>query len=198
MSAFLSSADCLNALATYWERKAKAPGGYTTPADSLARAVRRSNHKNGARENPAVIDAQADALISKLPPFAAMFQILLLENQRSLEARYPSDTDYRAAGPDYKPQRLQIVDYWLAARQTGQLVGLLRGYRYQACEHDGWETSVASQLCQEIELQLLKDLESRDCGDNGNWASWEAPADPRQIAMEAALRLEAYGGPPAA
>lgn len=188
MSAFLSSADTINALTTYWAFKAGAPGSYSTPAESLKRAVVASHRARGAYENPANDDKEVLAIANGTDAFSAAFQILLLENQRSLEARYPDDADYRAAGPEYKPQRLPIVQYWVCSQLTGQLVGLLRGFEYQACEHDGWETSTAHELCQQIRRWLLSDLEARDCGANGgNWASWEAPEDPRAVAMREAL-----------
>jgi hypothetical protein len=188
MSAFLSSADTINALATYWALRAGTPGSYSTPADSLSRAIGASDRARGACQDPSKADAEVAAIADAADPFSAAFRILLLENQRSLEARYPEDADYRTAGPEYRPQRLPIVQYWICSRTTGELVGLLRGFEYQACEHDGWETSAAHEICSQIRRWLLADLETRDCGDNGsNWASWEAPEDPRAVAMRQAL-----------
>jgi len=191
MSAFLSSPDTLSALVTYWAAKASAPGSYSTPADSLLRAYQFSCRARSGSSGDLVIDDEVATLIGANNPAKAAdtaYRILLLENQRSLAARYPDDDGYRAAGARYTYRRLPIVQFWLSTQATGQLVGLLRGYAYQSCEHDGWETSTARKLCDQIERWLLGDLEAKDCGPNGgNWASWEAPEDPRAVAMREAL-----------
>jgi len=191
MSAYLSSPDTLAALVTYWATKASTPGSYSTPADSLLRAYQFSCRARGSFNGDAVADEEVATLIGENKPAKAAdtaYRVLLLENQRSLAARYPEDDDYRAAGSAYAYRRLPIVQFWISTQATGQLVGLLRGYIYQSCEHDGWETSTARKLCDQIERWLLGDLEGRDCGPNGsNWASWEAPEDPRQVAFLAAL-----------
>jgi len=188
MSAFLSSPDTLNALASYWARRASTPGNYTSPWGSLDQALRCSDHARGASEDPTKRDHAAAKLIASVKdPFTACFEILLEANQASLEARYPGDDDMSRPGSGYKAKRLPIVDYWIQGRETGHLVGLAHGYAYQACEHSGWETSVAHEVIEQIQRWLLKDLEARDCGDGGNWAGWEAPEDPRAVAMREAL-----------
>jgi len=169
MSAFLSSPDTINALATYWFTKASTPGNFTTPWGSLDKAQRCSDHARNACEDPTKRDqAAAEIICSVENAHTACFKILLEANQASLEARYPDDTS--TPDPSYKAKRLPIVSYWIQGRQTGHLVGLVRGYSYQACEHSGWETSVAHELIEQIQRWLLKDLETRDCGDDGNWA----------------------------
>ena len=186
MSAYLSSPDTINALATYWERRASQPGSFTTPAASLDKAWRFSCNARGDRAP----DQQVQSMIQNLHPFEAVSALLLLENQRSLAARYPSPSDadmYDAPSSYYRAQRLPIVGYWIESRTTGQMVGLVRGYGYQACEHEDWTTSVAYFLIEQIEYSLLKDLEARDCGQEGNWASFEAPEDPREAAMREIL-----------
>ena len=182
MSAFLSSGDAINALATYWTIKLQAPG-YSSPDGELTRAYRC--HQRDCQLNGAEADETAWQLIqaatesgSSWQPWQSVQQILLKENQRSLEARYPGDEDYRAAeGPEYHPRRIQAVRGWQMNRQTGRLVGILKGYEYQSCEHDGWTSSVAYHLCQQIRSQLLDDLENRDCQDDEQrgWASWQEP-----------------------
>lgn len=182
MSAFLSSSDCLSALAYYWEMRSRQPGNFTTPTDSFVNAVARANRCSRA-------DAAdwADPYISRQGGAAkACYMQLLVENQNSLMARYPNDHEMsEAEGYSYEPAG--IVQCWALEKTTGHLVGLLRGYEYQACEHDGWERSTAYQICRQIERYLLKDLESRDCPEGGNWASWDAPADPRMVRMLSAL-----------
>jgi|TARA_R100000081_G_scaffold11083_1_gene4475 hypothetical protein len=180
MSAFVASADCLNALATYWERKASHRGG--SAEDALMRAVMNHRLAYGNRSDDYAADLAADreaaARLLKIAgglPLRAVFLILLAENENSLKARYgdePGDN-----GPEYVGRSLPIVDRWMMARKTGQLVGLLNGYTYQACEHDEWEKSIAYFICQQIRDHLLRDFEARDCGSEGLWASWSAPAE---------------------
>ena len=180
MSAFLSSGDALNALATYWTMSSSR--GYTSAIGELTRAFRchqRDCQLTGAEADQTawqLIEA-AEAKGSSWQPWQSVQQILLLENQRSLAARYPEDEDFRSAGGDeYKPRRSATVSGWVQGRKTGQLVGILNGYEYQSCEHDGWTTSVAYHLCQQIRRQLLNDLETRDCIDETRgWASWQEP-----------------------
>ena len=186
MSANLSSPDTINALATYWERSPSQPGSLTTPATSLDKAWIFSCNARGDRAP----DQQVQSTIQNMHPFEAVFALLLLENQRSLAARYPSPSDadmYDAPSSYYRAQRLPIVDYWIGGRITGQMVGLVRGYVYQVCEHEDWTTSVAYFLIEQIEYSLLEDLEARDCGQEGNWANFEAPEDPREVAMRKIL-----------
>ena len=182
MSAFLSSSDCISALAYYWEMRCKQPGNFTTPTDSFINAVARADLASRA-----TAAEWADPYMSRHGGAArACYRELLIENQNSLKDRYPNDEEmWDAEGYSYQPAG--IVQSWVIERNTGHLVGLLRGYEYQACEHDGWEKSTAYQLCRQIERFLLKDLENRDCPEGGNWASWEAPEDPRTVRMLSAL-----------
>lgn len=182
MSAFLASADCLNALATYWERKASQRG--SSAEDALTRAVMCHRHAYGNSDDPTdyaagyAADSAATARLLKCAkglPLRAVFLILLAENENSLKARYgdePGDN-----GPEYVGRSLPVVDRWMMEGRTGQLVGLLDGYEYQACEHDDWEKSIAYFICRQIRSYLLDDLKARDCGSDGLWASWSAPAD---------------------
>ncbi len=182
MSAFLASADCLNALATYWERKASQRG--SSAEDALIRAVMCSRHAYGNSDDPTdyaaaytADRAAADRLLKCAGglPLRAVFLILLAENENSLKARYgdePGDN-----GPEYVGRSLPVVDRWMMEGKTGQLVGLLNGYTYQACEHDEWEKSIAFFICEQIRDHLLRDFDARDNGGEGLWASWTAPDD---------------------
>lgn len=185
MSAYLSSCDCLSGLAYYWALRSGAPGTHDTPRDSLTRAAYFASDSETAgdwelsrqwAEGYCYSDAGGS-------PGRAAYQLFLLENQRSLQARYPNDPDmWDSEGYSYQPPR--IIQSWVLELQTGQMVGLLRGFEYQACEHDGWQRSVAYQLCRQIERLLVSDLEARDCPDGERpWASWVAPADPRMVQL---------------
>ena len=186
MSAFLSSSDCLNALATYWERKSSR--GYNTAEGQILRAVMFSVEAMGGTYDHAAHAATTERILkaTKGNALAAVFGILLNENVDSLKARY-EDCDDMTDTAGYVARSIPIVDYWIQRRETGHMVGLLDGYCYQACESDGWQSSVAYQLCQQIRNYLLEDLSKRDAGEDRAWASWSAPEDPRETHMKRVL-----------
>ena len=182
MSAYLSSGDTLNALASFWTFNLEGPG-YSSPQGELERAF--YCHQRDCNQSGSEIDQQVWDIIltaqskgTNFQPWQAVQQILLLENQRSLEARYPDDEEYRSASePEYHPRRIFLMKQWILNNKVGKLVGILNGYEYQSCEHDGWTSSVAYYLCQQIRRQLLDALERRDCPDQNDrgWASWTEP-----------------------
>lgn len=183
MSAYLSSCDAIAALATYFAWRTR------QPEQELSRVLANAAFARLQRANPEIAYGEynvcsrgADAIIAAHGgPARAVFALLLQENQRSLEARYPGDEDYRDA-EDYAYAPSAAVRRWIAQRTTGQLVGILRGYEYQSCEHPEWQQSDAHAICQSIRRALLSDLESRDCGDAPNWASWAEPEPVRRRA----------------
>jgi hypothetical protein len=175
MSAFLSSCDALSALATYWfESIQRRP--YTNPTDQLTTAILTSNP--GATPYLKA-KATADALLNGRPAAAVIFELLLTENQASLEARYPGDLEYRSAAgyrftPDPDVQRAVIRN------RTGWIVGILDGFEYQASEHDGWHHSIARALCLQMRRCFSDDLRRLQdpAGEQDLWASYsrgEAP-----------------------
>jgi len=185
MSAYLTSNDTLSALVSYWAHRCGGDRGRSDLVRAIALAGVDRQTITGAQYNAAT--AKAESLVTANGgPERCAFLLLLSENQASLAARYPEDTAYRDA-TGYAYRRLPIVTHWVSGRATGHLVGLVRGYEYQSCEHNDWERSPAWRICQSIRAFLLSDLERRDCGDGGNWASWEDPGDPREAALLAAL-----------
>jgi hypothetical protein len=189
MSCFLSSADCLNALATYWERKSSQPRHYRTAEQQINRAVMFHADAMGAPYDPAGQAATTERMLKIFRGNAlkCVFGILLDENKASIEARYSDTDDMTATGPEYVGRSIPVVDYWIQRRETGNIVSLLDGYCYQACESDGWKTSLAFMLCQQIKGYLLEDMSQRDCGDDRHWADFTAPEDPRTVRMREAL-----------
>ena len=189
MSAFLASADCLNALATYWERKASQPRSHRTPEGEIHRAVMWTAQAHGRPYDPVAHQGTTERLLKATRGNAlrAVFGILLDENVRSLNARYPGDDDISGHGPDYVGRSIPAVDRWIQGRETGHLVGLLQGYEYQACESSDWEQSLAFMLCRQIRAYLLEDLSRRDAGEERGWADWTAPEDPRAVRMADAI-----------
>ena len=194
MSAFLSSADALNALATYWERKASR--GYSNPKSEILRAIHCQRHATGATsgdyQTDYVQDQEAHTRIMAAHNGNALktvFGILLIENQNSLKARYPDGAEMWETDPTYVGRSIPVVDQWIQQGVTGQLVGILNGYEYQACEHDGWRTSLAYFICQQIRGELLADYQARCCprdehGLKTNWADYKAPKDgPKLVSL---------------
>lgn len=194
MSAYLSSADALNALATYWERKASR--GYSDPKSEILRTIHCQRRALGATSGDYATDMKADekafnAIMAahKGNALKTVFGILLIENQNSLKARYPDGADMWETDPTYVGRSIPVVDQWIQQGVTGQLVGILNGYEYQACEHEGWRTSLAFFICQQIRSHLLKDFEARCCpvqenGARGNWADYTAPKDgPKLVSL---------------
>ena len=200
MSAFLASADCLNALATYWERKASQPRSHRTAEGELLRAVMWTAQAHGRPYDPIAHNGTTERLLkaTKGNALRAVFGVLLDENIRSLNARYPDDNGETTdrdwisimgtlREPDYVGRSIPAVDRWIQGRETGHLVGLLQGYEYQACESSDWEQSLAFMLCRQIRAYLLEDLSRRDAGDERGWADWTAPEDPRPVRMAHAI-----------
>jgi hypothetical protein len=186
MSAFLSSSDCIGALATYWERKSSR--GFNTAEGQINRAVMFSTEAMGGAYNPTANAATTERLLkaTKGNALRCVFGILLNENIRSLKARY-DDCDDMTDTTGYVARSIPVVDYWIQRRETGHIVSLLDGYCYQACESDDWKQSIAYMLCQQIKGYLLEDLSKRDAGDDRHWADFTAPEDPRETHMKRVL-----------
>lgn len=174
MSAYLSSNDCLNSLVTYWEFRSDQ--GANNARDQLARAFAWFYDSHGKKcfSYSHGVDQTTKALEDYGTAANAVFHILLEENVKSLKARYPGSEEMWEQAEDYRFRRSSTTLSWCMNVRTGQgnLVGMLRGYRYQSCEHDTWEQSTAYQILEQIKEYLLNDLERRDCGTNYEWADY--------------------------
>ena len=152
---------------------------YTNPAEQLVRAHLAASARSGKGWNhhQAIDDAQS--LIHSLngTPATAAFALLVAENVRSLQFRYPGDTDMYSAADLYRFRPSASVRRWMHYAPCGQgnLVGIASGYVYQSCECDDWDCSIAFQLIQQIRAFLLEDLKRRDCEDECSGASFEEP-----------------------
>lgn len=178
MSAYLASNDAISALATYWEQSARL-GNYTTPQDQLIRAHAAASDRSGNGWNHYQADKDARELIYEHgTPERAAFALLVAENVRSLETRYPDSPEMWSAAELYRFRPSASVQRWMhyAPHGHGHLVGMASSYAYQACEHDNWPCSVAYQLIEQIRTALLHDLERRDCKEGRQGASFEEPA----------------------
>jgi hypothetical protein len=94
-------------------------------------------------------------------------QILVDENHRSINHRYPGDDDsgtYRQ--PDYLQNPTAVEG-----------IKIVHCYRYQSCEHPGWETSPAYRLCEAILEKLAHQIPGYDAAPWG----WEGPKDGAKV-----------------
>ena len=169
MSAYLCSSDTLSALATYWHENVTRDQ-CSDPVSDITRAIYHGS--TGMPWGDATIQAQQ--LTKGRLPALVVYELLLSENQASLEARYPGDLEYRSAegycySPD--PQVKRSVQH----NRTGWLVSLLDGYEYQSCEHRSWRTSIGQALCHQIRRMLTHDLErlQNPSKKAGHWASYD-------------------------
>ena len=188
MSAYLSSADCISALATYWE-ESLIRRRYSSPADEIGRAIGCASMAQG-KGFPFDSYEKGRKLVglASNQPASVVFELLLAENVASLKARYPDSPDMWQAAKAYRYKPSAYVrSLFNRGLGHGTIVGMLRGFKYQACEHDAWPTSIGYQLCEQISAQLLEHLRSRD--DAETWASWEEPTttEPQPIRLSALI-----------
>ena len=73
-------------------------------------------------------------------------QKLVDENYKSVNFRYSRDNAPHTF--HFEPVAMEPI----------QVVRLCHGYNYQACEHDGWETSEAKEISRQIEHYAIKDV----------------------------------------
>lgn len=135
----------------------------------------------------------ADAITRYRSPERAAFALLVLENVKSLASRYPNDDEMWNRARTYGFKRSAQVMRWLhyAPLGHGFLVGMVKGYCYQSCEHESWEQSAAFQLCEQIKSFLLSDLERRDCKEEGSWASFIEPTADQHAPVSLSALLSA-------
>ena len=188
MSCFLSSADAISALATYWDTMANR--GHRSARQTLERAMFLAERADSGRDDftAAVNDASLYLRTQSGSAWSACFSLLLAANVRSVECRYPYDSEMSETGTEHdNAEPLQIVKYWIQTNQTGKIVGILNSFEYQSENCPEWRESVAFQLCEQIRGFLLDEM-LQSAGDETNLsASFEAPKDPRETAMNAAI-----------
>lgn len=93
---------------------------------------------------------------------------LWAENLRSIYARYPDTLDNDDAIPGavgIGAADVMAYTYGPGARVVDLdplgLLGAIRGYTYQACEHDGWRSSAARAYCDALTDAVVRDLIER-------------------------------------
>ncbi|MHB8231518.1 MAG: hypothetical protein ACYDDB_01275 [bacterium] len=91
--------------------------------------------------------------------------ILYQENIKSVLSRYPNDTLEAAPGNIDKPPYITVTAeaYADAKDYTPlEILSLCQGYKYQACETDGWRQSSAYELIYQIEQAAIRRLPGYD------------------------------------
>ena len=194
MSAHLTDQDCINALATFWYEYHKTPGN-ESPQNALERAFLIAKEEVSIKkdyfENQnelryraiRLIEAQKD-VYKGLASCRVIYDILLNENIRSLQALYPDDIkeplENRMWFNEYDFKKSTTVVKWVSDRDPKGLLMLwqmLKGWEYQSCEYFEFQNSVAYQIKQQIQNGILNILQKKFCiNDQDNvWTSWEDP-----------------------
>lgn len=95
-------------------------------------------------------------------------RMLWAENLRSISYRYPDTIDNPEAIPGpvgVGPLEVMAYEYGPGYRVVDLdpfgLLGVVRGYVYQSCEHPGWSTSAARAFCDALTLAVVSDLIDR-------------------------------------
>jgi len=194
MSAHLTDQDCINALATFWYEYHKQPRN-ERPGQALERAYVMAEEEVSLKKDyfegiedfrlraSNLIKAQ-EPVYKALAPCRVVYDLLLNENVRSLQARYPDDskeplTD-RIWYNEYEFKKSSTVTKWVSERDPKGLMmvwQMLQGWQYQSCEHHEFRNSVAYQIKQQIEYAILSTLNKIHCPNDEDrvWTSWEDP-----------------------
>lgn len=194
MSAHLTDQDCINALATFWYEYHKLPRS-EAPQQALERAFIIAQEEVSTKEDYFErmndLSSRATKLIKAQEPVykglaacRVVYDLLLNENVRSLQALYPNDMKEplqdRIWYNEYDFKKSSTVTKWLSERDPKGLMmiwQMLRGWEYQSCEHHDFRNSVAYQIKQQIEYGILDTLKKIHCPDDKDrvWTSWKDP-----------------------
>ena len=194
MSAHLTDQDCINALATFWYEYHSQPRN-ERPGQALERAYLiapeevsiKKDYFERMEDFRLRASSQIEAYTPEyktLAPCPVVFNILLRENERSLQALYPDDWKQpikeRMWANEYEFKKSSTVTKWLSDRDPKGLMmvwQMLQGWEYQSCEHYEFRNSVAYQIKQQIEYGILNTLKKIHCPNDEDrvWTSWEDP-----------------------
>ena len=110
----------------------------------------------------------------------ALRSCLILENVRSLMARYPNDFKemFEPAVDLLMQSRFEFCHEptaWVAQSQWAMITSPVKGYRYQSCEHSGWDSSLASRVCTEIEQMILHRISMLTDREEAAWSNYKRP-----------------------
>ena len=150
MSAYLVSRATIDALVA--GAKAQGPGTYFWYAGEAALSCEFANFAS---------DDEADD--NQRFNEDTLGRMLWTENLISINARYPDTVDH----PEAVPGSLEGDD--VAGYTYGPgikvvnldplgVLGVIRGYQYQACEHQGWRNSIAKAFVNDLEARIVRKL----------------------------------------
>lgn len=96
-------------------------------------------------------------------------RMLWRECLASVAYRYPNDKDGDRPGPvDFRDSDVDTYTWTEQAElEPGVLVSTVKSYRYQSCEHPGWETSEASAIARKLLAGLAGTEAAKDADGNG-------------------------------
>ena len=194
MSAHLTDQDCINALATFWyeyhsQPRNERPGQALELAYVVAKeeVSLKKDYFERMEDFRLRASNQIEAYTPEYKTLAScpvVFNILLRENERSLQALYPDDWKQpikdRMWANEYEFKKSSTVTKWLSDRDPKGLMmvwQMLQGWEYQSCEHHEFRNSVAYQIKQQIEYGILNTLKKIHCPNDEDrvWTSWEDP-----------------------
>lgn len=92
---------------------------------------------------------------------------LYQENCRSLQARYRDPFDPEDKGPSLTEQDAERIQRLRLSPVA--ILKLVQCYRYQSCEHDGWSSSKARDLCDHAMSQACTELPGYSDAAWGYW-----------------------------
>jgi hypothetical protein len=96
---------------------------------------------------------------------AGVVEILSAENNRSLDYRYPSSAaEYWQTDATLRPCRRCVHASNASAYPLHTPIEILKSadcLEYQSCEHPGWDTSVAKDICDAIRTHALAEISKR-------------------------------------
>lgn len=161
MSAYLVSAENIDALVAGARQYLDRPG---TTATWYTDAGTRYEFRLGVSDSET-----ADGVYNK----NTLGRMLWAENLASINYRYPDTIE----NPDNMPGPIGVGLPEIMAYEYGPgfrsvnvdplgLIGVIRGYEYQSCEHPGWHTSAARAFCQRLTDAVVHELIERT-GANG-------------------------------
>lgn len=168
MSAFICDQEHIKQLALY----AAAPG-------------RQAIHPEYFRHPD--LKPMADGVISRTGYSAIAFyaNILLRENIRSVEARYPADAPIQHAAIFITHRDVQ--DHTLSAVD---IISMCNCLSYQSCETGDWESTAAYELLAAIRDKAIRKLPGMD---DAYWEYTKASRDARLAAIKAKVSQQMAG-----
>lgn len=166
MSAYLTSEDTIAALSTFWFISCL-DSSMEQPKGSLRRILFCSMRSADKEETDSDIlwnDAEAVLKYEEhLHIDELVFNVLLKANVDSLKARYPDSPEMWEEAKNFKFKKSYFAR--MAAtefKNLGFISSMCKGYSYQSCEHDEWQTSFAFHIIEDIKDKILNAVEKNE------------------------------------